>query len=332
MPISRTEDLPYRVGGLLYMPAFQKNIVPKIAQGSIPCLTSIAFCLEDAIRTSALAAAEQSLHAILRDLQTLAVQGTTLPLLFVRVRTPEHFAHVLETFADVRAVLTGFVLPKFDLDNAAAYLAIVQQECAAGRQVFIMPTLETRMIAACDTRPAVLRKLHELLAPVQDAVLNIRVGGNDFSHLYGLRRPVTATIYDVGIVRDILLAILNVFAADYVVSGPVWNYFGARDAGDAAWMEGLRRELACDRLHGFIGKTAIHPCQLPLIYDSLSVSREDYDDACRLLQVATDETQGLGVEKSAGGHRMNEVTCHSRWAKRMLTLAAIYGIREEGRA
>ena len=324
---SMADDLPYRVGGLLYMPAFQKNIVPKIRDGSIPCLTSIAFCLEDAIRASALAAAEASLHGILAELQALAAQGTALPLLFVRVRTPEHLAHVLEAFADVRGIVTGFVLPKFDLGNAADYLAIVQAERAAGRRILVMPTLETMMIAACDTRPSVLCKLHEMLAPVQDCVLNIRVGGNDFSNLYGLRRPATATIYDVGIVRDILRDILNVFAVDYVVSGPVWNYFGA--AGDAAWEEGLRRELALDRLHGFIGKTAIHPCQLPLIAASLRVPREDYDDACRLAQF---DAGALGVEKSAGGHRMNEAACHSRWAERTLALAAVYGICGEVRA
>ena len=75
---SMADDLPYRVGGLLYMPAFQKNIVPKIRDGSIPCLTSIAFCLEDAIRASALAAAEASLHGILAELQALAAQGTAV--------------------------------------------------------------------------------------------------------------------------------------------------------------------------------------------------------------------------------------------------------------
>ena len=42
--------LQYMVGGLLYMPAFQKNIVEKIKNCSIDCLTSIAFCLEDSIR------------------------------------------------------------------------------------------------------------------------------------------------------------------------------------------------------------------------------------------------------------------------------------------
>ena len=61
--------LQYTVGGLLYMPAFQKNIIDKIKSNSIDCLTSIAFCLEDAIRDEALDEAETALIQILQELQ-----------------------------------------------------------------------------------------------------------------------------------------------------------------------------------------------------------------------------------------------------------------------
>lgn len=318
------EELPYRIGALLYMPAFQKNIVSKVLHGNIPCLTSIAFCLEDTVREEALDDAEQSLHAILRKLVTVQQEKAELPLVFVRVRTPEHFQHILRLYEDVRPIITGFVLPKFDLTNADAYLRTVKEENCAGRRTYIMPTLESSMIANCDTRHAVLHELYNKLFEVHDDVLNVRVGGNDFSNLYGLRRPASATIYDVGIVRDILVDILNVFAKDYVVSGPVWNYFGK--PGDASWEAGLERELTLDRINGFVGKTAIHPCQLPLIYENLQVTREDYEDACRLADWSPAQ---LGVQKGVGGHRMNEVNCHSRWARRILALAQIYGIREE---
>ena len=117
--------------------------------------------------------------------------------------------------------------------------------------------------------------------------------GNDFSNLYGLRRPVDATVYSAGIVRDILVDILNVFARDYVVSGPVWEYF--EDKKGNAWSEGLRQELELDRINGFIGKTAIHPSQLPYIYESLQVTRTDYEDARQLLRWDVDK---LGVVKS----------------------------------
>ena len=67
-------------------------------------------------------------------------------------------------------------------------------------------------------------------------VLNIRVGGNDFSNMYGLRRNINQNIYEIGVIRDILVNIINVFGADFVVSGPVWEYFGsdANEDGNTA--------------------------------------------------------------------------------------------------
>ena len=118
--------------------------------------------------------------------------------------------------------------------------------------------------------------------------------------------------------------ILNVFSIDYVVSGPVWEYFD--DGKSVAWLEGLVRELEMDRINGFIGKTAIHPSQLPYIYDSLKVVRADYEDARQILRW---DVEKLGVVKSANGSRMNEVKTHRRWAERIMILGDIYGVKEE---
>ena len=41
--------LAYRLGGLLYIPAGKEGIAQKIEERKYPCLTSVAFCLEDAI-------------------------------------------------------------------------------------------------------------------------------------------------------------------------------------------------------------------------------------------------------------------------------------------
>ena len=86
------EILQYKVGGLLYMPAFQKNIVKKIAENRLPHLNSAAFCLEDSIQDNSLDEAEKSLKIILNQLENLE----NLPLIFVRIRSPRH----LELFHD----------------------------------------------------------------------------------------------------------------------------------------------------------------------------------------------------------------------------------------
>ncbi|MBQ9497144.1 MAG: HpcH/HpaI aldolase/citrate lyase family protein, partial [Selenomonadaceae bacterium] len=239
------EVLQYKVGALLYMPAFQKNIVQKISEKKLPRLTSAAFCLEDSIRAESLDAAEASLKFILRELDGV----NDLPLLFVRIRSPRHLEIFHETIGSRSKILTGYILPKFDMSNAAAYLQLARQI-----NLPVMPTLESKRIANLLTRRTELLSLKQILDDSKSLVLNVRVGANDFCNLYGLRRSVSRTIYDIGVVRDALIDIVNIFAGDYVVAGAVWNFFGGE-----FWAEGLRRELELDKINGFVGKSAIHP-------------------------------------------------------------------------
>jgi citrate lyase beta subunit len=103
----------------------------------------------------------------------------------------------------------------------------------------------------------------------------------------------------------------------------VWEYFGPEC--DGKWDVGLAKELELDRLNGFIGKTAIHPSQLPLIHESMKVKKSDYDDAMKIL----DWNNGsLGVAKSEDGSRMNEVKVHGKWAGKIAVLGEIYGVKE----
>lgn len=316
--------LPYCVGALMYTPAINEGIAYKIKEKAYPCLSSLALCLEDSIADYALEDAEQQLQITLREIMnSTAVEDR--PLLFVRIRTPEHMERVHAQLGETEEILTGYILPKFDLGNAGRYIALLdtinrQKE----KMIYIMPTLESGMVANAATRVEALIQLKTILDPVQNQVLNIRVGGNDFSNLFGLRRKATQTIYDIGVIRDILADIINVFSQDYVISGPVWEYFGS-DL-HAPWAVGLRNELALDALNGFIGKTAIHPSQLPVIYESMKVSREDFEDAQSILDW---NRQGYAVAKSEGGTRMNEVKCHTRWAEKIYCLGSIYGISED---
>lgn len=319
------ELLPYMVGGLLYVPAVNESAADKITSGAYPHLSSVAFCLEDSVMDEALGQAEQTLLNTLGKIRGADVNGLDLPLIFVRVRSPEHLKHISGMFGETEEVLTGYILPKFDLSNAAEYIGLIEKLNAdRRRRLFAMPILESAMIAEKNSRIRVLSELHEILSDAGKFILNVRVGGNDFCNLYGLRRSVNQTVYDVGVVRDVLVDILNVFVRDFVVSGPVWEYFG-RSSGEA-WADGLRRELELDRLNGFIGKTAVHPSQLPLIAESLRVSADDYEDA---LSVLSWNSRELGVSKSSGITRMNEVKCHTKWAERVRILGEIYGVRED---
>lgn len=73
-----------------------------------------------------------------------------------------------------------------------------------------------------------LEKIQEIFNKYDKYLLNIRVGATDFSSLFGLRRNKYTTIYDLKIISDCLTDILNFFlrkSKDYVISGPVWEYF-----------------------------------------------------------------------------------------------------------
>ena len=90
------------------------------------------------------------------------------------------------------------------------------------------------------------------------------------------------------------------------------------------WAIGLKREIRRDKLMGFIGKTCIHPTQLPIVQESLIVSEEDYADALSILGMNVNTT---GVKKSAFGNRMNEVKTHTKWAQKIIGMANVYGVR-----
>lgn len=320
---SKSDFLPYKLAGLLYAPAINIGVAEKIVDNKYSCLNSMAFCLEDSIMDDSLHQAESSLLNTLEFINQKKTFNQKLPLLFVRIRTPEHLEYIHELLGQNENILTGYILPKFDLSNGNKYKdIIIRLNKNKQKKLYIMPILESRMIAYKSTRLNVLIAVKEILNEIKEYVLNVRVGGNDFSNIYGLRRGINQTIYDIGVIRDILVDIINIFASDYVVSAPVWEYFGNNPDGD--WADGLKKELMLDRLNGFVGKTAIHPSQLPIIYDSMKVSKSDYNDAVHILDWQSDSA---GVSKSGDGSRMNEVKCHTKWARRIKIMGDIYGIK-----
>lgn len=164
------------------------------------------------------------------------------------------------------------------------------------------------------------------LSGFSDNILNIRVGASDFCNIFGMRRKMAQTIYDIGVVADCFTDIINFFGKNYVVAGPVWEYFDSK-GDEGMWQRGLEFELSLDKLNGFFGKTAIHPVQLPVIAKSNIVEEEDYQDALNIMGM----NSGLiGVAKGHSGNKMNEVKTHSHWAKKIIAQANVYGVKETG--
>jgi citrate lyase beta subunit len=207
-----------------------------------------------------------------------------------------------------------------------------------------MPILESKEMAYLETRIPELMGVKKILDKYKNLVLNVRVGGTDWSSVFGMRRGINYTIYDIMTVSDCLKDVLNVFSRhnDYSVSGPVWEYFRAKKdmkfeeapmsinkslfkqqtlINDA--VDGLLKELLLDRANGFIGKTIIHPTHIPYVNGMLSVTREVYEDALQVLG-----TSG-GVIKSMSGNKMNEIGPHRCWAEKIVMRAKAYGVIED---
>jgi citrate lyase beta subunit len=317
------ELLPWKVGSLMYVPALNTGVGEKVCSGAFPDLNSLAFCLEDAITEEGVKKAELQL------VKTLAYMAEhwneRMPMLFVRVRNCNQFERLPAMLGELTGILTGVIFPKFDLTNAAEYCAITGKiESGKSNPLYIMPILESGSIMHLDSRKRTLLGLRELLDGCRNYVLNIRVGAMDFCNLYGLRRTITQTIYDIAVVKDVLTDILTVFANDYIVSAPVWEYFSNVD-GDESWARGMENELQLDMANGFIGKTVIHPSQLPLVKKWLQPTTTDVKDARAVLDWKAGEA---GIARSVNGNRMNELATHRKWAKKILILSEIYGERD----
>lgn len=327
------DKLRYSVGGLLYMPALRNDIAEVVCEKKYNNLTSICICLEDSIADSSLLLAEVHLKETLKCISRIILSEShefsqqDLPLIFVRVRNASHLLHIHATMKaevnDYENIVRGYVLPKFDTTNMIEYLNVTDDINKGKNEndyMYVMPIFETKQIIDIRTSVVCLGQLKEELDK-RDYILGIRIGGNDFSNLYGVRRMIDQTIYDNRIISNALCNIMNIFGRKYVVSAPVWEYFDT-GRGDE-WKRGLRNELDKDRINGFIGKTVIHPSQLELVRCSLMVDRCDYEDAVAILQ---DSDKKFGVHKSQAG-RMNETKVHINWAKKILVMADIWGIR-----
>ena len=123
--------------------------------------------------------------------------------------------------------LCGFIFPKFDADLGEKYFSILKEyNISNKRTLYGMPILETPNIIHKETRIEELIKVKHIIDYYNEYVLNIRIGGTDFSGLYSLRRSKDFTIYDLSVVRDCISDIINVFKRDnYVISGVVYEYY-----------------------------------------------------------------------------------------------------------
>lgn len=347
------ETLAHALGAALYIPGSSVHLIDRLIENKIPGLISTIICLEDAVDDRDVGAAEKNLSLQLKTLYDLKEKGSSLPFIFIRVRSLEQFKRLTNQLGSTLAVLKGFVFPKFEDGSGHFYFEHLKDiNKLLGKTLYGMPILEGPEVIHLEKRDIHLLKIKEVLDYYKDLVLNIRMGATDLSGLYGLRRSHEFTIYDIAIIRDFIANLINVFGRPqdgYVISGPVWEYFSSgtrmlkpqlrqspfqeqfgmegrrvRQSLLGRHIDGLIREVMLDKANGLIGKTVIHPNHLLPVQALYVVTHEEYCDAQDILS----NGHG-GVSKSSYNNKMNESKPHTNWARKILKLSKIYGVLNE---
>lgn len=339
------------LGATLYSPATRPRLADDIVKQARLGVVSMVVCLEDSIDDADVPAGEENL---VRQFAALARRDSDrIPLLFIRVRTPEQIPDLVTRLgADVR-LLSGFVFPKFTEERGIPFLeALAVAEAASGRRLFGMPVLETPELMYRESRVEALEGIARAVDKYRDRVLALRLGVTDFCSSYGLRRAPDMTAYDVQIVASVIADVVNMLGrADgtgFTVTGPVWEYFRVPERmfkpqlrtspfleGQAVElrekliehaMDGLLREISLDQANGLLGKTCIHPTHVLPVHALSVVSHEEFSDAADILRP---ERGGGGVLRSAYTNKMNEVKPHRAWAERTMLRAEVFGVARE---
>lgn len=345
------------LGATMYMPASRKSIADELLNQKHISLTSTVIDLEDALDSDNIEEGIENIFTQLlqleEELEKAPEKRDTLPLLFIRVRNVGMLATFLNK-AEKLTLLTGFILPKFSSENGNAYLehiAVANSKLQGIHKFYAMPVLEASNIIYKETRLSELMEIKRIVSNpnFQPIILNIRLGGTDFSGLYSIRRSIDTTIYDINVVADCLTDILNLFSRaedDYVISGVVWEFFSQhnrilkpnlreapfiKSGGNTGRLkrktlvdgalDGLIKETLLDRSNGIVGKTIIHPSHIRVVNALQVVNEEDYKDALMIL-----ENQGKGVMKSTNGNKMNEMSPHIHWATKLIEKSKVYGV------
>jgi citrate lyase beta subunit len=289
---------PWLLGAPLYMPGNRRDLI-EIANGDkYAMLRAMIFCTEDAV-------SKTEVDSCVRHIG-LCLQGfreSSSRFRFIRARNPEILARLLD-LPDIEKI-DGFVLPKFNQSVFHAYFDQLQ-----GTPFKVMPTLETKEVfdyqAMTELRQGLLQDT------VAQRIVMLRMGGNDLMNLLGLRRPRELTLYETPLAHVIAQLVTIYKPYGFALSAPVFEYLN-----DVAT---LHKEIKLDLAHGLIGKTAIHPTQVPAIEAAYAVDIEDYEMA-----VSLSDQKAPAVFKMHNA--MCEVATHQQWGTSILNRQKCYGVK-----
>ena len=254
----------------LFVPASRPELFAKALGGEAD---AISFDLEDAVQETRKVEARRTLQAFLKERHG-EPRGKVIIVRVNGLRTP-HFE------ADVAAVTWPGVdminLPKPESADAirAAAAVLVRYEAERGitRPIGILANIES---------PRGLRLAAEI-STADPRVAGLQLGLGDLFEPSGIDRKDAQAVHGIQLAVRMAAAEAGRWACDTV-------YAAVNDPG------GFTREAEAARRLGYIGKSCIHPTQVPLANAVFRPSDAEIAAATRVVDAARDaEARGVGA-------------------------------------
>ncbi len=254
----------------LFVPASRPELFAKALAGDAD---AISFDLEDAVQESRKAEARRVLQAFLR--QSSPRPAGKIVIVRVNGLTTPHFE------ADMAAVAGPVVdminLPKpesaDDVRAAAAALAGCERANDVERPIGILANIES---------PRGLRRAAEI-AGAHPRVVGLQLGLGDLFEPFGIDRADAKAVHAMQLAVRLAAAEAGLWACDTV--------YGAVSDPD-----GYAREATAARRLGYLGKSCIHPSQVPLANAVFRPTDAEIAAARRVIEAAQGaEVSGVGA-------------------------------------
>jgi citrate lyase beta subunit len=254
----------------LFVPASRPELFAKALAGDAD---AISFDLEDAVRESRKAEARRVLRDFLR--QSSPRPGGKIVIVRVNGPTTPHFEADLAAVAGPVVDMINLPKPESADDVRAAADALARCERANGveRPIGLLPNIES---------PRGLRLAAEI-ARAHPRVVGLQLGLGDLFEPSGIDRADAQAVHAMQLAVRLAAAEASIWACDTVY-------------GTVSDPDGYTREATAARRLGFVGKSCIHPTQVPLANAVFRPTDGEIAAARRVVEAAQGaERNGVGA-------------------------------------
>jgi len=254
----------------LFVPASRPELFAKALAGDAD---AISFDLEDAVQESRKAEARRVLRDFLR--QSSPRPGGKIVIVRVNGPTTPHFEADLAAVAGPVVDMINLPKPESADDVRAAADALARCEHANGveRPIGLLPNIES---------PRGLRLAAEI-ARAHPRVVGLQLGLGDLFEPFGIGRADAQAVHAMQLAVRLAAAEASIWACDTVY-------------GTVSDPDGYTREANAARRLGFVGKSCIHPTQVPLANAVFRPTDGEIAAARRVVEAAQGaERDGVGA-------------------------------------